>query len=58
MRESSHTPHRGTRRDDIRPWLRITNFAVAFVVNDVALRVSVLGVYYGGQDYADGMRFK
>jgi plasmid stabilization system protein ParE len=44
---------RGTRRDDIRPGLRITNYkkraVAAFAVEaDV---VSVLGVYYGGQDY-------
>ncbi|MBA3486048.1 MAG: type II toxin-antitoxin system RelE/ParE family toxin [Lysobacter sp.] len=46
-------PHRGTRRDDIRPGLRITHYrkrsVIAFVVDDD--RVSILGVYYGGQDY-------
>ena len=52
--EGLHTfPHRGTRRDDIRPGLRITNYKKRAVVSfeveaDV---VSVLGVYYGGQDY-------
>lgn len=45
-------PHRGTRRDDVRPGLRITNYkkraVIAFDV-DAAL-VSVIGVFYGGQD--------
>ena len=48
-------PHRGTRRDDIRPGLRITNCkgrsVIAFNVDDATLRVSILGVYCGGQDY-------
>lgn len=46
-------PHRGTRRDDIRPGLCITNYkkrtVIAFDVN--AELVSILGVFYGGQDY-------
>jgi plasmid stabilization system protein ParE len=52
--EGLHTfPLRGTRRDDIRPGLRVTNYkkraVVAFAVDaDV---VSVIGVYYGGQNY-------
>lgn len=41
------------RRDDIRPGLRITNYkkraVIAFEVD--AEVVSVIGVYYGGQDY-------
>lgn len=54
--EELHTfPHRGTRRDDVRPGLRITNYkkrtVIAFAVDDAAMRVSVIGVYYGGQDY-------
>ncbi len=44
---------RGTRRDDIRPGLRITNYkgraVIAFAVD--AEVVSVIGIYYGGQDY-------
>lgn len=47
-------PHRGTRRSDIRPGLRVTNYrgraVIAFEVDDVALVVSVLGVFYGGRD--------
>ncbi len=46
-------PRRGHKRDDVRPGLRVTNFRkrviVAFVVD--ADLVSVLGVFYGGQDY-------
>jgi plasmid stabilization system protein ParE len=48
-------PHRGVLRDDIRPGLRITNYkgrtAIAFAVDDAALQVSIIGVFYGGQDY-------
>ena len=48
-------PHRGTRREDVRPGLRVTNHkgrtVIAFDVDDAAMRVSILGVFYGGQDY-------
>lgn len=48
-------PHRGTRRDDVRPGLRITNHrrhaVIAFEVNDEATQVSILGIFYGGRDY-------
>jgi len=44
---------RGTQRDDVRPGLRVTNYkgraVIAFTVD--ADRVSILGVFYGGQDY-------
>jgi plasmid stabilization system protein ParE len=47
-------PLRGTLRDDVRLGLRITNHkkhsVVAFDVD--ADQVSILGVFYGGQDYA------
>ncbi|MDR2155775.1 MAG: type II toxin-antitoxin system RelE/ParE family toxin [Burkholderiaceae bacterium] len=46
-------PHRGTRRDDVRPGLRITHYrkraVIAFDVTDGL--VSIIGVFYGGQDY-------
>lgn len=46
-------PMRGTQRDDIRPGLRITNYkgrpVIALTVD--ANRFSILGVFYGGQDY-------
>lgn len=48
-------PHRGTKRDDIRPGLRITNCkrraVIAFEVDDRSTTVSILGVFYGGRDY-------
>lgn len=47
------SPHRGTRRDDVRPGLRITNYkkraVIAFDVDGEL--VSIIGVFYGGQDY-------
>lgn len=47
------SPHRGARRDDIRPGLRMTNYkgrcVIAFAVS--ADLVSIVGVFYGGQDY-------
>jgi len=46
-------PHRGAMRDDVRPGLRITNYrkraVIAFAVE--AEQVSIIGVFYGGQDY-------
>jgi len=46
-------PHRGLTRDDVRPGLRITNYkkraVIAFDVTEE--QVSILGVFYGGQDY-------
>lgn len=46
-------PLRGVRRDDLRPGLRITNFrkrvAIAFDVEGD--RVTIFGIFYGGQNY-------
>ncbi len=51
-------PHRGTKRDDVRPGLRITNYkgraVIAFDV-DAGL-VSIIGVFYGGQDYETNLQ--
>jgi plasmid stabilization system protein ParE len=45
-------------RDDVRPGLRITNYkkrtVIAFAVD--AGQVSIIGVYYGGQDYKTLLR--
>jgi len=54
-------PHgRGTTRDDIRAGLRTTNYkgrtVIAFAVDDEALRVSIVGVFYGGRDYETLLR--
>ncbi|OOG49921.1 type II toxin-antitoxin system RelE/ParE family toxin [Polaromonas sp. C04] len=51
-------PHRGTRRDDVRPGLRITNYkkraVIAFAVD--AEQVSIIGIFYGGQDYETALQ--
>lgn len=57
--ENLHTfPHRGTRRDDLRPGLRTLGFrrrlTILFEVATDA--VNILGVYYGGQDYEAALR--
>ena len=48
-------PHRGVARDDIRPGLRVTHHKgrtmIAYAVDDDARQVSIVGVFYGGQDY-------
>lgn len=49
----SSFPLRGTRRDDVRPGLRITSYrkrvVVAFAVD--ADQVQIIGIFYGGQNY-------
>jgi toxin ParE1/3/4 len=51
-------PLRGNVRDDVRPGLRITNYrkraVIAFDVD--AEVVSIIGVFYGGQDYETALR--
>ena len=46
-------PHRGNRREDIRPGLRVTSYrrrvAIAFHVSKDT--VNIIGIFYGGQDY-------
>jgi toxin ParE1/3/4 len=45
-------PHRGQRRDEIRPGLRLTNYrertVIAFIVEGD--QPVIIGVYYGGQN--------
>ena len=52
-------PHRGVARDDIRPGLRVTHHrgrtVIAYAVDDESLRVSIIGVFYGGQDYGEAL---
>jgi toxin ParE1/3/4 len=52
--------HWGVARDDIRPGLRITNYkssaVIAFHVDEADSRISVLGVFYGGQDDEAALR--
>ena len=48
-------PLRGVPRGDIRPGLRVTHHKertlIAYAVDDDTRTVSVLGIFYGGQDY-------
>lgn len=50
-------PHRGTQRDDILQGLRITNYrksaVIAFSIFEKQKQVTILGVFYGGQNYED-----
>lgn len=49
------SPIRGILRDDVRPGLRISNYkkrtAIAFTVDHEAKLVSIIGLFYGGQNY-------
>jgi plasmid stabilization system protein ParE len=51
-------PRRGTKRDDLRSGLRTVGFrrrvTIAFDVDDET--VTILGVFYGGQDFETKMR--
>lgn len=53
-------PRRGTRRDDLYPGLRTVGFkrrvTIAFLIDDKSHTVTILGVYYGGQDFEARMR--
>ncbi len=51
-------PHRSPRRDDIRPGLRVTNYRKRTVIAFDAETewVSIIGVFYGGQDYAAALQ--
>lgn len=50
-------PHRGNRRDDILPGLRVTNYrkrtVIAFIVDEET--VTVAGIWHGGQDYENDL---
>ncbi len=54
----STLPERGSKRDDIRPNLRIKGYAksvtIAFSVNTDA--VAIHGIFYGGQDFETVLR--
>ena len=51
-------PLRGILREDLRPALRITNYkkraVIAFAVD--AELISIIGVFYGGQDYTTSLQ--
>ncbi len=48
-------PLRGVPREDIRPGLRVTHHKgrtlIAYAVDEDTRTVSVLGIFYGGQDF-------
>ena len=48
-------PLRGVPREDIRPGLRVTHHKgrtlIAYAVDEDTRTVSVLGIFYGGQNY-------
>lgn len=48
-------PLRGVAREDIRPGLRLTHHkgrtVIAYAVDEGDLTVSIIGVFYGGQDH-------
>ena len=53
-------PLRGAMRDDVRPGLRITNYkkrtVIAFEVDGKTKQVSIIGLFYGGQEYESIVR--
>lgn len=52
-------PHRGQARDDLRPGLRTVSYrkrvVIAFSVEADTERLTILGVFYGGQDYESSL---
>ena len=48
-------PERGVKRDDIRPLLRVMGYertaTIAFSVDHTNRAVTILGVFYSGQNY-------
>lgn len=49
-------PHRGTRRDDLRPGIRTFRRRVTILFEVADDKVNILGVYDGGQDYEAALR--
>lgn len=51
------TPERGTLRNEIRPGLRTVGYrrraTITFHLDHTARTVVILGIYYGGRNYAD-----
>jgi toxin ParE1/3/4 len=58
MEASAKTPHIGTLRPDLRPDVRTVSQDRAifyFETDDVACRVRILAVFFGGQDHRRAM---
>lgn len=53
-------PHRGTRRDDLHPGLRVTHYKsktiTAFFVDDTSRTVLIADIFHGGRDYEAALR--
>lgn len=53
-------PHRGRQREDIRPGLRVSHrrgrTIIAYAVDENPRQVAIIGVFYGGQDYASALQ--
>ena len=54
-RKLEHAPIRGQKRNDLRENLRIApidkNAVIAFEVDEKVQTVTILNIFYGGQDY-------
>ena len=54
----THAAERGTRRDDIRPGMRVVGFerrvTIAFSIKEE--RVTILRIFYGGRNWEEIMR--
>ncbi len=52
-------PHRGQLRDDLRPGLRTVSYrkrvVIAFSADADTEYLTILGVFYGGQDYESSL---
>jgi toxin ParE1/3/4 len=52
-------PHRGQARDDLRPGLRTVSYrkrvVIAFSLEADTERLTILGIFYGGQDYESSL---
>ena len=51
--------HRGQSREDLRPGLRTVSYrkrvVIAFSIDEDTKHVTILGVFYGGQDYESSL---
>lgn len=53
-------PHRGGKRDDLHPGLRVTHYKsktiIAFFVDDTCRTVLIADIFHGGRDYEAALR--
>lgn len=60
VRSLGTLPHRGLKRDDLRPGLRLIPFGrrtvIAFEIEEGIGTVRLLRIFYGGQDYETVMK--